>query len=119
MSAKLQNIILPVKDTVVAERFYREGLGFELRFRDTEKWTQMKAGSTNVALASPVETPPGAVGPTPVFEVEDLDGTLAHLQLLGAQVVEVRDMASHGRTAALRDPDGNLIQLFERPAEKK
>jgi predicted enzyme related to lactoylglutathione lyase len=118
MIAKLQNIILPVKDMAVAERFYGEGLGLELRFRDTEKWTQMKAGSSNVALAAPVETPSGAVGPTPVFEVEDLDGTLARLQLLGAQVVQVRDMASHGRTAALRDPDGNLVQLFQRPPQE-
>ncbi len=111
---KLQNVILISSDFAGAERFYAEGLGLSIKFRDGSKWMQMKAGSANVAFASPSEGPKTASGATPVFEVEDIDACLSRLVSMGATVVERRDMATHGRTASARDPDGNLLQIFQR-----
>jgi hypothetical protein len=30
----------------------------------------------------------------------------------GCEIVQSRDMGSHGRVIAFRDPEGNLVQLF-------
>ncbi|MDX2223796.1 MAG: VOC family protein [Rhodospirillaceae bacterium] len=114
MTATLQNVILVARDLQAAQKFYVEGLGLTLKFSDGVKWTQLKAGGANVALATADEAPATATAATPVFEVADLDAATAKLSTLGAVVLQVRDMGSHGRTATLRDPDGNLIQLLQR-----
>ncbi len=49
-----------------------------------------------------------------VFEVEDVDTTVAHLRSLGVDfVAPLTDRPEWGqRTAHLRDPDGNLIEIY-------
>ncbi len=50
----------------------------------------------------------------PVFEVADIEATVASLAARDAPVGAIRDMGSHGRTAMIRDPAGNPVQLFQR-----
>jgi predicted enzyme related to lactoylglutathione lyase len=49
-----------------------------------------------------------------VFEVDKIEPVLDRAVAAGATVIApVRDMGSHGRVAQIRDPDNNVIQLFE------
>ncbi|MCL6594207.1 MAG: VOC family protein, partial [Alicyclobacillus sp.] len=66
------------------------------------------------ALSGEGETPAGLQGGAVTFEVEDLAATVAALQARGLTVSPVRDMGAHGKTCWLRDPFGNLVQLYAR-----
>jgi len=51
------------------------------------------------------------------FEVADVDGDFAGLQLgSGDVVLEPTTMPWGNRSALVRDPDGNVVNLFSRPA---
>ncbi|UWD83870.1 VOC family protein [Curtobacterium flaccumfaciens] len=51
------------------------------------------------------------------FEVADVDGDFAGLQLSSDDVVlEPTTMPWGNRSALVRDPDGNVVNLFSRPA---
>jgi predicted enzyme related to lactoylglutathione lyase len=51
-----------------------------------------------------------------VFEVEDFAPAQERIAAAGGQVLGVRDMGSHGAVLSLRDPEGNVVQLFKRAA---
>jgi predicted enzyme related to lactoylglutathione lyase len=36
--------------------------------------------------------------------------------MLMSEIVQRRDMGSHGRVIAFRDPEGNILQLFAKAA---
>ncbi len=111
---KLQNAYYVTSDMARAVGFYRDALGLDLIFQDGDKWTQFKAGGVNFAMASNEEAPESAVGATIVFEVDDIDSTAGALRAAGAEILGIRDMGDHGRTLSFRDPDGNLVQLYQR-----
>jgi len=111
---KLQNAYYVTSDMARAVGFYRDALGLDLVFQDGDKWTQFKAGGVNFAMAAYDEASDGAVGATIVFEVDDIDAMTPSLKGAGAQILDTRDMGDHGRTLSFRDPDGNLVQLYQR-----
>jgi predicted enzyme related to lactoylglutathione lyase len=99
--------------------FYRDVFSLPLEFRDGNKWAQFNAGGTGFALSSPEEAAPGAHGTVVVLEVDDLDQARQLLQAKGVSTTAVRDMGSHGRVLSCHDPDGNVLQLFERRRPEK
>lgn len=111
---KLQNAYYVTRDMARSIGFYRDALGLDLIFQDGEKWTQFKAGGINFAMASDEEAPEGAVGATVVFEVEDIAAMMSSIADAGGEILGERDMADHGKTLTFRDPDGNLVQLYQR-----
>lgn len=111
---KLQNAYYVTKDMERAVGFYRDALGLDLMFQDGEKWTQFKAGGVNFAMTSDDEAPEGAVGATVVFEVDDIATMSASIEGAGGEIFGTRDMGDHGKTLTFRDPDGNLVQLYQR-----
>lgn len=113
---KLQNAYYVTRDMDRAVAFYRDVLGLSLSFQDGGKWAQMKAGDVNFSLASPEEAAEGAEGATVIFEVDDIEAAKAALEHGGGTVLGLRDMGDHGRALTFRDPDGNLVQLFQRAA---
>jgi predicted enzyme related to lactoylglutathione lyase len=104
------------RDVTRTVRFYTEALGIGLKFQDGERWAQFDLGGVGFAIASPSEFPAGASGSVLVFEVDDLARSVAAVIAAGGSIVDQRDMGSHGSVATLRDPDGNLLQLFARSA---
>ncbi len=100
-------------DAAVA--FYRDVLGLDLRVRAGEDWAEFDVAGTTIALHGSREGhPPPQAGATVVFEVDDLDSSMRSLRAKGIDFEgEVRE-APTGRFASLRDPDGNIIQLFQR-----
>ena len=123
MPARLIEIELRVRDVARSARFYRDLIGvtvgdIETHDADTEphahatwgEWTPKEPSllMLNIYPAS---------GPTTSshigFAVGDLAAT--HVRLLAAKVEVVRAPEDRpwGRTAAYRDPDGNIVFLTE------
>lgn len=112
--SRLQNVYVVGRDVERLAAFYQAALGLEQRFADGERWVQLKAGEDPFAIASVGEGVDGQVGALSVFEVDDLDTHAAAIAEFGGQVLDVRDMGSHGRVLTFRDPEGNVAQLLSR-----
>jgi predicted enzyme related to lactoylglutathione lyase len=96
--------------------FYRDVLGLTFASRSGDDWAEFDAGGTTVALHGTYEShAPPTDGATVVFEVDDLEG---EMRALGGRGVafegEVNEVPGYGRFVSFRDPDGNLLQMFER-----
>jgi predicted enzyme related to lactoylglutathione lyase len=97
-----------------AVSFYRDVLGLNLTARYGEDWTEFELGNSTVALHGTRGMAPPNQGATIVFEVDDLDATIRALTGKGVTFEgEVTDVPETGRFATLRDPAGNLVQIFE------
>lgn len=112
---KVSSSYYVVSDMDKAAEFYGETLGLSLKFRDGDKWTQYDAGGSAIALAdvSEAQVAPGE-GATVVLEVEDLAASREELLAKGLTVTNIVDMGGHGQYFTVRDPDGNVVQLFGR-----
>jgi predicted enzyme related to lactoylglutathione lyase len=113
---KVKYTYLIVDDMNAAVAFYRDGLGLRLKFQDGERWAEFDAGNgTAIALASSAESGLGVAGPVVVFQVSAGETLANSLVARGAEIVARRDMGDHGRLTAIREPSGNIFQLFEKP----
>jgi predicted enzyme related to lactoylglutathione lyase len=98
-----------------AVAFYRDVLGLQMRMRAGEDWAEFEVGGATLALHGIRERPPIQAGATVVFEVEDLDQVLGELRARDVLIEgEINDVAHFGRFVSFRDPDGNILQIFER-----
>jgi predicted enzyme related to lactoylglutathione lyase len=111
--AKLKLAYYITQDMDRAVAFYRDALKLKLKFQDGARWAQFDVGGTSLALSSPAEAQEGAVGGTAMIEIEDLDGARAGIVKAGGTILGERAVTG-GRSLAFRDPDGNIVQLFER-----
>jgi predicted enzyme related to lactoylglutathione lyase len=107
---------LPVQDMERAVRFYRDTLGLELQ-RQEDDWAELDANGVQIGLnAKDSETPGPEGGAVVAFQPEDdLEEAVARLRDQGVDFAG--DVSEHpwGRIAALHDPDGNSLQLYEPP----
>ena len=115
---RIQNAYYVVADMERTVAFYRD-LGLTLKFQDGARWAQFDVAGAALALSSAEE---GAVAPgdgaVVTLEVDDLDATARALGNHGTAIVRpIRDMGPHGRTMAIRDPEGNVIQLYQRASK--
>ena len=119
--------VVVVEDLDRAVAFYVDLLGLELNHR-SGPYAQLRTGVTRLALyerAAMAETlglPLEAPGENaPAFElgffVANVDNAYAELVISGVKpVTPPADRPWGQRTAYLRDPDGNLIELVQPPA---
>ena len=117
----LDYVVLIVSDLERALSFYTGTLGLELQHR-AEKYAQMRAGTTRLSLyardAMAETLGIGIEAPSPAFElgfkVSDCDAAFGELVAAGAAPVVPPTTRPWGqRTAYVRDPEGNLIELAE------
>jgi catechol 2,3-dioxygenase-like lactoylglutathione lyase family enzyme len=110
---------LLVDDFAAAFRFYRDTLGLGTAFGDESSgYASFDTGTGTVAIferggqGEVVELRPPGDSTLLVLEVDDVDADVARL---GAHVVRepVDKPDWGGRVAYLRDPSGNLIELFQ------
>ena len=111
---RLQNVYVVAQRPAELHSFYASALGLQLKFRDMDRWFQYGVGHTSVALACKEEAAPATSGLVMVFEVDDFSGAKERIVGAGGQVLGIRDMGSHGAVLSLRDPEGNVVQLFKR-----
>jgi len=113
---RLQNVFVVAERPAELHAFYESALGLKLKFRDQDRWIQYGVGNTSVSLACKEEAGPATSGLVMVFEVDDFAPAQERIAAAGGQVLGVRDMGSHGAVLSLRDPEGNIVQLFKRAA---
>ena len=113
---RVQNVFVVAKEPARLHAFYEGALGLPMKFRHGDRWIQYGVGNTNVALACLEEAAPATSGLVMVLEVDDFEGAQARIVAAGGQVLGLRDMGDHGAVLSLRDPEGNLVQLFRRAA---
>jgi predicted enzyme related to lactoylglutathione lyase len=104
--------------------FYEQVTGRQAE-RPAPVFAQFSGPGANLAIASTatVAMLGGALAPATnrsvviEFEVADVDGDFARLQLDTEDVVlEPTTMPWGNRSALVRDPDGNVVNLFSKPA---
>ena len=111
---RLQNVFVVAERPAELHAFYETALGLQMKFRDKDRWVQYAVGNTSVALACREEALPATSGLGMVFEVDDFTATAERVAAAGGQVLGTRDMGAHGAVLSLRDPEGNIVQLFKR-----
>jgi predicted enzyme related to lactoylglutathione lyase len=103
--------------------FYEQVIGQRAE-RSTPVFAQFNGPGANLAIASTatVAMLDGALAPATnrsvfiEFEVADVDGEFAKLQPMSEDnVLEPTTMPWGNRSALLRDPDGNIVNLFSKP----
>ena len=115
---KLSQVRLLVDDFAGCHRFLEGVLGLECTFRGADDGYASFSGDTGTVAVFKRAEQAEVVGLGPgdaalvVFEVEDVDAEAARL---GDLVVggPVSKAEWGGRVAYLRDPDGNLFELFQ------
>ena len=120
----LDYVVLVVADLDRALAFYTGPLGLPLSHR-AEAYAQLDAGTTRLslydraAMASTLGTELAAPDPSaPAFElgfkVDDCDAAFDEVVAAGASAVTPPTTRPWGqRTAYVRDPDGNLVELAQ------
>ena len=122
---KLYNTRLLVKDYKTTFIFYRDALGLTpASGSEDDVYAEFQADGGLLALfqsdlmdavvgASP-SSPDGRDRAVLVFEVSQVDETVGQLQSKGVSFLTLpEDRAEWGiRTAHLRDPEGNLIEVY-------
>ena len=118
MIKRVSNTFYFTNDMDASVGFYRDTLGLALRYQAGKDWAEFDVGGVTVALhGTGPEVQPHSDGATVMFECDDLDGTTADLAAKGATFVGDVFTAPHGRFATLRDPSGNIVQIYEPAAQ--
>ena len=116
---RFSQVRLLVDDVGAAFRFYRDALGLTVSSGDeSSRYASFDTGTGAVAIFERggqhevVELRPPGDSTLTVLEVEDVDAAVSRLR---EHVVRepVDQPAWGGRVAYLRDPSGNLIELFQ------
>jgi lactoylglutathione lyase len=116
---RFSQVRLLVDDYPACYRFLSDTLGLECTFGGEEDgYASFKAGTGTVAVfrreeqGEVIELRAAGDGSLTVLEVDDVDG---EAERLGDAIVggPVSKAAWGGRVAYVRDPDGNLFELFQ------
>jgi catechol 2,3-dioxygenase-like lactoylglutathione lyase family enzyme len=115
----LDLVTLLVADVAVSTRFYRDVLGLTV-IKDKDGYVELESGGVRLALysrealAKLLAVPEDRVGRIDLsFHVEDADRAFSELVERGAEpLVPPRTMPWGHRLAFVRDPEGNLIEVF-------
>jgi predicted enzyme related to lactoylglutathione lyase len=116
---KFSQVRLLVDDFGTAFRFYRDELGLEASFGDESSgYASFKAGDGSIAIferagqGEVVDLRPAGDSTLTVLEVDDADASVERLSEYVVQAPQDQPEWG-GRVAYLRDPSGNLLELFQ------
>ena len=112
-----------VHDVEAAVPFYRDGLGFEVKQNfgpnmailskgDLTLWTAGPGASASRPMPDGAQPAPGGWNRF-VFQVDDLDASIAALRAGGAKFRNEIVVGPGGRQILVEDPSGNVIELFQ------
>ena len=106
----VRSVVLAVSDMDAACRYYGEGLGLPLLFRDGDRWAVFSGGDFNIALAGQAQ--PLAEGVAVNIKVRDVEVALERAEAAGATVVMKPVRGAHELQASFRDPFGHLFYVY-------
>ncbi|MGE3284696.1 MAG: VOC family protein [Pseudonocardia sp.] len=127
MGGRVVHFEIPFDDGDRAREFYRDALGWEVAVMAEMDYTMVMTGPTGTE-GMPKE--PGFInggmfrreegplrGPVLVVDVEAIDPALARIEELGGATVVARmPVGQMGFVAYFRDPEGNVMGLWETAA---
>jgi hypothetical protein len=124
MSGRIVHFEIPFDDGDRAHSFYEQAFGWSLNRIPDMGYTMVSTGPVS---EEGIPTEPGFInggmlsleyapssGPIVVIDVTDLDAALAKVVELGAEtVVERTEVGEMGWSAYFRDPEGNVMGLWQ------
>lgn len=122
MSGRIVHFELPYDDEARARDFYGGLFGWDLQSYPGMDYTMVSTGPTGDQGPTEPGYINGGMGhrsdalsaPVVVVDVEDIDATLAEVESRGGAVVEGRSpVGDMGWAAYFRDPEGNVIGLWQ------
>lgn len=114
---KLGMVIFMQQDLSKAVEFYQK-LGLNLNFNLPDRWAEFDLGCVKLGLC-PMEQAQDNVRTGVVFEVvEDLVALHAKLLAQGITFVNEPVTAPHGVMIGVKDPGGNVFDLYQPTPEK-
>jgi lactoylglutathione lyase len=120
---------LYTRDIEAGLLFYRDLLGFEETFRTptsgTPEHVELTLNGFSVGLGTVgaakrvhgVDASPGSPAMVVVVWTDDVDHAFADLSAAGTPVVQQPHSTGNNRSALLRDPDGNLVEIVSKQPE--
>lgn len=106
---KIAMLLHPVENLDAALRFYCDGLGLTIKFRDAERFAALDAGGVTLALAAAGERIVDR--PALAWRVDDIGAATARLLAAGARIVHPIEKGPHEWRAVLRDVAGHPLVL--------
>lgn len=117
MVERMKNVVVFVKDTAAAKRFYKEQLQLPVA-NETEFMIEFFPGATStlgVATAMHDAAFPLVGRHTGItLKVNDLEAFCKRLTGAGVSFAEPLEQTPWGKMAVVKDPDGNQIALVDR-----
>ena len=124
MSGKIVHFEIPYDDGDRAREFYQKAFGWDLQSWGEGAYEYTMVGTGPVGEQGPTE--PGYInggmmkregpytGPVVVVDVDDIDDALATIEKLGGTKVSDREpVGDLGWSAYFKDPEGNLMGLWQ------
>lgn len=113
MINQVQSVQIFVSDMERAVGFYRDVLGLPVRFTNPFLTEFELDGFTFGLQYMAKEYMSTGVGVTIDFRVDEIEQKVEQLQRHGTEFVAIVLDQPYGKLAKFRDPDGNLLGLFE------
>jgi predicted enzyme related to lactoylglutathione lyase len=123
MTGRMVHFEIPFSDGDRARAFYADAFGWNLVSMPEMGYTMV---STGPAGEDGMPSEPGYIGggmfqaegeltrPVLVIDCDDIDAALAQVEELGGSVVRpVEPVGDMGRAAYFRDPEGNILGLWQ------
>jgi predicted enzyme related to lactoylglutathione lyase len=114
MASGMQTVIYPVKDLESAKKVYTELLGSAPAY-ETPTYVGWNINGQDIGL-DPNGAKQGLTAPVPYWHVDDIKTSLEKLVAAGATVQQQpRDIGGGGLMARVKDADGNITGLLQKP----
>ena len=112
MQTTIAFISYPVTNLDRAVEFYQKVLGKEPLFH-REDWAEFELGGQRLALNKSSST--SGIGAIVYFLAQPIEGFILRMKELDAVLDGNIEIHSYGKLARFRDPDGNILGLYEPP----
>jgi len=113
------HIDVPTRDLEASRRFYGEVFGWRFDEYPGTSYVGITTSEDGIlsglgALADVVGRSTSSTGPLPYIRPGDFDATLTAIEQMGGEVlIPKTDVLGYGWFAHFRDPDGNVIGLWQ------
>lgn len=108
---------VPALDVRRSARFYGEALGWTISNPDTDRPSFADGGGYVIGAFVTDQQPSRKPGLLPYVYVDDLDATIDLVVAAGGEIVEPAYPEGNLQVATFRDPAGNVLGLWSRPAD--